>query len=225
MNAPLIAVAAGFMPEGRQGLPATYGRALHRCGALPVLVGTADPRWPQRMDGLLLAGGGDMDPAHFGQENLHSQDISPERDALELALFDAFYRAGKPIFGICRGHQVINVALGGTLFQDIRAQMAIDHPYTPTVCHDISVAEGSFLAAHLQTGHGVNSTHHQAVDRVAPGLAAVAWSEGGRIIEALQATDRPVWSVQWHPERMMDDPAMAAMLGEFIRRCKEDSIK
>lgn len=155
-------------------------------------------------DGLLLAGGGDIAPERFGQSDAGSTEIDPARDEIEFALTRLYLSAGKPILGICRGHQVLNVVLGGTLLQDIGDPLHLFHtrgdlPYDRI--HPVRAAEGSFLDALYGPVFPVNSSHHQVVDRLGDGLKAAAWSESG-LVEALEHTSLPVRSVQWHPERM-----------------------
>lgn len=171
-----------------------YGTCLSMVGAIGVLYTGADPsHTAARCDGLLLAGGGDIHPALYGQQCLYdSLCIDPVRDKEEQALFEAFYRRRKPIFGICRGMQAINVFLGGTLHQDIPAHSGC--------CHAVQCT--STLSAMIGSSPHVNSYHHQAVDQTAPALHAAAHADDGTI-EALLHPSAPVLGVQWHPERMV----------------------
>ncbi|HEV8613745.1 MAG TPA: gamma-glutamyl-gamma-aminobutyrate hydrolase family protein, partial [Gemmatimonadales bacterium] len=164
-----------------------------------------------RLDGLLLAGGVDMDPGSFGEEphpELGRTDHA--RDVVELELASWAVADQKPVLGLCRGHQVLNVALGGTLWQDIGAQVpgAIKHDYFPTagyardfLAHDVALTPGSRLHAAFQAPSiPVNSMHHQAVKDLAPGLVASAHSADG-LVEALESgTGHFLVGVQWHPE-------------------------
>ena len=153
-------------------------------------------------DGLLLAGGGDMDPALFGQTDRGSREIDRARDEAELALLDAFLRAGKPVLAVCRGHQVVNVWAGGDLIQDLDPSLAPFHGGGEgDRVHPVKAAEGSLLHRLYGTVFPVNSTHHQAVGRLGKGLTVTARSEGG-IIEAVEHETLPLISVQFHPERM-----------------------
>lgn len=155
-------------------------------------------------DALLLAGGGDIAPERFGQADAGSTDIDPARDEVEFALTRLYLAAGKPILGICRGHQVLNVVLGGTLIQDIGDPLHLFHTWkegAPDRLHPVHTCEGSFLYDMYGPVFPVNSFHHQAVDRLGEGLKAAAWSESG-LVEALEHTTLPVRSLQWHPERM-----------------------
>lgn len=165
---------------------------------------------PADFDGLLLCGGGDMDPSFFHQENQGSAGIDIPRDETELALFHAFYAAGKPILGICRGHQVINVALGGDLIQHIGDDLCHFHTYSKDhqgdKAHAVVAAEDSWFHKTFGRVFIVNSSHHQAVGKLGKGLSPVLWSET-KIVEAVEHESYPLISVQFHPERMMCDQA------------------
>jgi putative glutamine amidotransferase len=194
-----------------------YFEAAAEAGALPVMVPLVAEDEDtlrgifERLDGLLLAGGVDMDPASFGEAR-HPRlgNTDPARDAVELQLARWAIADEKPVLGLCRGHQVLNVALGGTLWQDIAAQVpeAIKHDYFPTagyardhLAHDVAVTPGSRLFAAFQTPRvAVNSMHHQAVKQLAPALQVAARSSDG-LIEAVESgTDHFLVGVQWHPE-------------------------
>ena len=158
-------------------------------------------------DGLLLAGGDDMDPALFGQENRGSRGIDRARDEAELALLDAFLGAGKPVLAVCRGHQVVNVWLGGDLIQDLDPALAPFHGGgEEDRVHPVRAAEGSLLRRLYGPVFPVNSTHHQALGRLGKGLAVTARSEGG-VAEAVEHESLPLISVQFHPERMTGERA------------------
>lgn len=153
-------------------------------------------------DGLLLTGGGDVDPARYGQENLGSLTPDPNRDRTELALANAYLAAGKPILGICRGMQVLNVALGGTLVQDLGKIPNLFHRKAEAYkVHPIHAAQDSILHSLYGTVFHVNSAHHQAADTPGRGVIITAWSEAG-VAEALELPGMPVLGVQFHPERM-----------------------
>lgn len=179
-------------------------------------------------DGLVLCGGDDVDPARFGQDYRGSVGIDPRRDEAEFALAAAFLAAGKPILGICRGHQVLNIALGGTLIQDMSAELRAFHAHESVYAYDkthaVRTAEGSVLRRHFGPLAVVNSSHHQALDRLGEGLAATAWSEGG-VVEAVEHTSLPVMGVQFHPERMAyqrrrpDTADGSFLFTEFLSRC------
>lgn len=183
-------------PEGRMD---NYIRAVERAGGVPV-PGYAPEPAPHCL-GLVLCGGGDLDPAWFGQEDRGSHPPDPRRDEAELALVRTWLSWGRPILGICRGMQVINVALGGTLFQDLGAERAALHQGEEDVFHPIRTAEGSLLAHLFGPSAAVNSAHHQAAGRLGAELTATAWAPDGTI-EGLEHQRLPVTGVQFHPERL-----------------------
>ena len=156
-------------------------------------------------DALLLAGGEDVEPWRFGQENNGSEEPDVARDEAEFALMEKYLAAGKPILGICRGHQVINVALGGTLIQHIGDDLCLFHrrgEIPDDRIHPIRTEEGGFVRELLGAETLlVNSSHHQAVDKPGEGLRVVAWSESG-LVEAIEHESLPIRGVQWHPERI-----------------------
>lgn len=155
-----------------------------------------------RYDGLLLAGGGDVEPARFGQPDRGSRDIDPARDRAELALLDAFCAAEKPVLAVCRGHQVVNVWLGGDLIQDLPPALAPFHGGGGgDRVHPVRAAEGTLLHRLYGPVFPVNSAHHQALGRLGRGLSAAARSEGG-VIESVEHDTLPLLCVQFHPERM-----------------------
>jgi len=166
------------------------------------------------VDALLLTGGEDIDPKHYDQAS-HDKTSEPHagRDACELALARAARERRTPTFAICRGAQLINVALGGTLVQDIRSQRSsdIDHDQSARRTervHAVAVDEGSLLSRVVGAAEiGVNSSHHQSVDRVAPGFRVTATASDG-IIEAIETVDPGWWmlAVQWHPEELVNTP-------------------
>jgi len=169
---------------------------------------TAD-HYAQQLDGLLLQGGADVDPRTYGEEPLRPEWSGDQvRDRYELSLVRAFIEQGKPVFGICRGMQLINVACGGTLYQDIRQQIAgSDRHYDPLLydelVHEVRFVEGSLFARTFRSlgPEPVTSIHHQCVCRLGDGLSVHAYSCRDNLVEAI-AADGPnfVIGVQWHPE-------------------------
>ncbi|MBR4623646.1 MAG: gamma-glutamyl-gamma-aminobutyrate hydrolase family protein [Clostridia bacterium] len=191
-----------------------YFDALYEAGAVPVMLSITDDEkdlasLAEKLDGLLITGGQDIDPALYGEEP-HEKlgSLSRLRDKMETKLTDAFLKADKPVLGICRGMQFLNVYFGGTLYQDIPSQYETDiahdmeKPYDRFV-HAVTIKKGTRLADILHPGEiGVNSLHHQAIKDLAPGLTADAVSEDG-LIEGIEHNDYSyVIGVQWHPEFM-----------------------
>lgn len=180
---------------------ANYAEALQSCGMEPVFsFGLKDASGCQ---GLLLCGGGDIEPHRYGQENKGSKNFEPERDEAEFLLVKRFIDAGLPILGICRGLQVLNTALGGTLVQHLPTASA--HAWeeeTGDKQHLVQALPGSFLLGLYGERFSVNSAHHQGADKAAPSLSLAARADDGAI-EALQCPQKGIYAVQWHPERMM----------------------
>lgn len=217
---PLVAIPAYHLAAGRvadwsrggYAVPDAYVSALHRAGARAVLIPTMEIGDAETalapFDGLLLAGGGDIHPSRYGgQPHPEVYGVDPARDAAELALVGAALAFGRPIFAICRGMQVLNVALGGTLHQHLADLQGMDLHGQPghdlSVVHDVKVTEGTLLAQ--AGGRSVlrcTSHHHQAVDRLGAGLTAVAASGDGLVeaVELEDSGDQWVLGVQWHPE-------------------------
>lgn len=207
------------------------GDAANYIAAIEAAGGRADARYlpdpDLSYDGLLLAGGADMDPALFGQADCGSQGIDRARDAAELALLDAFLGVGKPVLAICRGHQVVNVWLGGDLIQDLDPFLAPFHGGGKgDRVHLVKAAEGSLLHRLYGPVFPVNSAHHQALGRLGRGLAVAARSEGG-VVEAVGHGTLPLISVQFHPERMAGANARpdtvdgGAVFQEFINMARK----
>ena len=196
----------------------TYGRAVQLGGGAPVVIPPHLEETELRsifehLDGLLLSGGGDIRPAFFGEDDSGLLwSVDERRDRAELALARWALEEGSPLLAICRGVQVLNVAAGGTLVQDIPTQVpnALTHSTVagrPVVedAHTVEVAAGSRLAVLVGAGElGVNSAHHQAAKDVGAGLVVTARAPDG-IIEGLESPDHPFCvGVQWHPEAMVD---------------------
>ena len=200
--------------ELRLGLP--YLRAIEAGGGLPVVLAPDDPELAdallERLDGLCLAGGPDLDPVAYGAAERHELlgPTDAEVDAAELALARAADARGMPVLGICRGLQALNVARGGTLHQHVDEHRQAT-PATDPV-HHVHVVAGSLLAG--VTGAetlAVNSFHHQAADALGAGVAVCAAAADGTV-EAIEDPDRPFWlGVQWHAEGMVDRPEHRAL--------------
>jgi putative glutamine amidotransferase len=189
-------------PEMALGM--TYLLALEAAGAMPVVlppIGDAAAVL-DRLDGLCLSGGPDLDPDAYGAADRHPElgPTEPSLDAFELALAREARRRGIPVLGVCRGAQALNVACGGTLHQHLPGHRQTEAASQPT--HEVHVREGSHVARLLGAGrHAVNSFHHQAVDRLGEGLRAVAHAADG-IVEAIEG-DGFLVGVQWHAETLM----------------------
>lgn len=209
-----------------------YLDGLRAAGALPVVFPLdADAEDIRQLydlcSGLVFTGGQDVDPALYGQTRSdRCGPLCPRRDALESRLFRLAMEGGKPMLGICRGLQLMNVLLGGTLYQDLPTQhpSEISHSMKPPYdrpCHPVSLAKGGFLRSLLgQEELEVNSYHHQAICRLAPSLRAEAQSPDG-LTEAFLCPEHPfLLAVQWHPEyRFRSDPASAAILQALADHC------
>lgn len=202
-------------------------------GAVPLLVPHVAPSDVDdvldAVDGLLIAGGGDVDPASYGQEDVACKDTDAQADATELALARRARERGVPTLAICRGMQIVNVAGGGTLHQDIVGEGTPHPPISDDPDevladrHPIVIDEGSRLAGVLGAGERiVNTIHHQAIDELAPGFHVTARAADG-VIEAIEAEDGwDLLAVQWHPEKLEEDDApLFAWLAEVAGRRRD----
>ncbi len=238
---PKIAIAVSAHELGKPDARAKYRFAVEQAGGQPELVGPPQylasvSELLERFDGLLVPGGADVAPTIYGSREHPAVESAPEgTDEFQIEAVRAARRAGIPCFGICRGIQVMNVALGGTLYEDIEDQfeppngLRLTHKQTPDhardeTTHVIEVASGSTLATLLgTTSLATNSLHHQAVRRVAAGLQVVATARDG-VIEALELPEaRALFlGVQWHPEELVtrDEPSRRLFRG-FVERAAE----
>lgn len=188
-----------------------YANAVRRGGHVPVLLPYTEDEahcraMLERIDLLLLCGGGDIAACHFGEEQSPLAGApNNERDAFELLLMRLAVEMKKPVVGVCRGLQIINVALGGTLYQDVgdllrAVHQRPDSPWDPV--HWVEIDESSRLYGVLgEQRLSVNSTHHQAINRLGDTLRVVAQTVDG-VVEAIESTEYPIAAVQWHPERL-----------------------
>jgi putative glutamine amidotransferase len=235
---PLIGIPIGRHTDRRGRvyvrLPESYGKALTAAGAAPVLIQPLDDadaleRIFSSLDGILFPGGLDVHPQRFGEEIHPSVTVDEPLDELELRLARWASDRELTTLGICRGQQVLNVALGGSLVQDLPSE-GIAHPQSDMairdhLAHPIDVEAGSRLAAIFgATSFGVNSFHHQAVKELGRGLKAVGWSPDG-VIEALESTEHPwLLAVQFHPENLVASHEPSRRLFEaFVAACAERS--
>jgi putative glutamine amidotransferase len=240
MSSPLIGIPSFHDTSSPESMPPRFAMsrpyitALEAAGASPVIIPlalseTALRNLYERLDGLFIAGGGDLNPETYGcVPHPKTSGIDPLRDEAELRLLHWALDDNLPILGVCRGAQTLNVAAGGTLLQDISDELpqAIRHQYFPEkqrdyVAHEIEVTAHSHLARIIGQNARVNSFHHQAVRQVAPNFRAVAYAPDG-VIEAIEHTDREfVIGVQWHPEGLIAfDGAMRALFETFVRHSR-----
>ena len=202
-----------------------YVNAMRALGAEPVV---GKEIQAETCDGLLLPGGCDVEPAMYGQEKEPKTVVNPELDRLQMDTLQAFLALGKPVLGICRGHQVLNVYFGGTLVQHLPT--ADTHMWKAEggdSAHGCEAEAGTFLRGIYGEQFATNSAHHQGVDRLGDGLVVSARATDG-VIEAMEHTALPVWGVQFHPERMCfahrreDTVDGREVLKFFLEKCREE---
>ena len=242
---PLIAVPAYRLgpgrverwPDGGYGVPSPYLDALRRAGARTAIVAPGEMADPVELlepfDGLLLVGGGDVDPVRYGAERgAHNYGVDPERDAFEIALLHAADRAGVPTLCICRGAQVLNVAFGGTLHQhlpDIDGLLEHGVPLEGTSSmHDVEVAQETKLGGATATPTlRCSSHHHQGIATVGTGLTVAGRSSDG-LVEAIERDlTEAGWvvGVQWHPEETAAaDPSQQALFDTLVRLAGDRAV-
>jgi putative glutamine amidotransferase len=214
-----------------------YYKAVERSGGVAVLLPNTErrglvDRYLKLVDGLLISGGNDVDPAFYGErKKARNLSITRERDAFEIALVRRAKKRGVPIFAICRGMQLVNVAFGGSLYQDFRLRKGfLDHTLQGSAVyskrHPVIIQENSSLFGIIKRRKiMVNTSHHQMVKQLAPGFAATAWSARDDVIEAIEPKDkRPLLCVQWHPE-LMRDKGSGVLFNWLIRSAGEYKLK
>ena len=179
-----------YLPGGEREF-LNYRAALERCGGEALSQGD-----PWDCDGLLLPGGGDLDPTLYGEKMAGSAPPDQKRDQWEWRLLEAFIGQEKPVLGICRGMQLINVYFGGSLRQDIPGHSQVERRDR---CHWVQTENPGILMG-LPPKMQVNSAHHQAIDRLGQGLAVLQTAPDG-VVEAVGHKDLPILGLQWHPER------------------------
>lgn len=242
MTKPLIGITTNTKSNINMGeltLNITYAptelmTAIEQSGGIPWLIPVMDPHiatsYIQRLDGLILTGGQDVSPNLYGQTPHEKTDAGHlERDQFEIALINASIHHKKPLLGICRGMQLYNVALGGTLYQDhdINPQSTLTHvqknSHTHESTHAVTFSQSSRLFNVLGPNISVNSYHHQSLDQLADALTVVGRAEDG-LIEACEHHTLPHYLVQWHPEWMYAyDTASSQLFYHFIQSCSPDA--
>ncbi|PTM59321.1 gamma-glutamyl-gamma-aminobutyrate hydrolase family protein [Desmospora activa] len=235
---PLVGMTMSYRLEGMWSLSRDNSEAIWMAGGLPVALPYRDDEenikaYAQRLDGLVLTGGNDIDPHLFGEEPiLGLGEVEPERDRVEIALVREIVDQGKPILAICRGCQILAIALGGDMYQDLGSQREgiLQHSQRAPrshPSHSIRIRTGSRLYR-LAGGETVrvNSFHHQAVRQVPDGCAVVATAPDG-VVEAFEwEGDNFIVGVQWHPENMMpEDPFAFKLFSSFIAACVKQGEK
>jgi putative glutamine amidotransferase len=232
MRRPIIGITTyGRDEDNRFRLPCLYVDAVRRAGGVTVLIPPGEEPGEEIfsvVDGVILAGGGDVDPALYGgrkHETIYSVDA--ERDKTELALVRHLVESNVPTLGICRGHQVINVALGGTLYEHLPEVMGdrVVHRLPPREAteHPIVVAEESRLASLLgEKSFAAASWHHQAIRKLADGLSAVAQAPDGTIEGCEMRSHAWFFSVQWHPEITAHiSPTQQRLFDSLVEACRQ----
>lgn len=229
---PLIGVVANN-DLSRSGMAVSavalgYTRSLEKAGGVPVILPFTEElgnlaAMTAPVQGFLFPGGGDINPAFYHEPADAALDaVSEALDCFQMAVFHLACAAGKAVLGICRGIQLANVALGGTLFQDIPSQFgarALEHSGAADAAHPVAIEPGSRLYSLFGPRMIVNSRHHQSIKDPGKDLVVTARAPDG-VIEAAQHRHLPIDLVQWHPERMMQqDDAMLPLFRAFVDRC------
>ena len=231
---PLILITVGRslkdQNEVKLNLYENYAEAIELSGGIPVIAGAFSDhsikQYAEIADGLVVSGGEDLNPKCYGKEKqLYCEEPDDWRDRYELSLVEEFSKRGKPIFGICRGLQLINVYFGGTLFQDLEEELGEIHQ--SDMSHSIVTTSSSLISEMFGEAFRVNSYHHQAIENLGDGLLPIAFTDDLKIIEAICHEGLPIIAVQWHPERMIgnnrnkedDEPGMQPLFRWFVEKC------
>jgi gamma-glutamyl-gamma-aminobutyrate hydrolase PuuD len=227
---PLIAIAPDVLAEDgrvRISLDVRYEQAVRRAGGRPYILPPVRSRDEAHVmlaaaDGLMLTGGADIDPRRYGApRHPRTTLVNPQRERSDLLLLAEAERVGMPVLAICFGCQLVNVARGGTLIQHLADRPEVNDAHRAgNGRHAVLIKKGSPLRDVIGRPRWLNSSHHQAVDKVGRGLRVVAEADDG-VVEALDDPSRPFfWAVQWHPERMLDRPGQRRLFGAFVAACR-----
>ena len=232
---PIIGIIASAKDVDDLTSTTTYPKAIEEAGGIPIVLPCGDnletyDHFLEICDGFMFTGGCDIRPARYGEETLpECGSIQDHRDIIELAFFEKAIKTDKPLIAICRGIQLVNVGLGGTLYQDIPSQIGTNIAHKQSEgrfepSHSVNIIENTPL--HDMTGGKAtmmaNSFHHQAIKELGHGLAVMARAEDG-IIEAVYMPEKPyVRAYQWHPERLWQiDADNLAIFTEFVKACRK----
>ena len=230
---PIVGIFAAIDDVGMHSLRPEYPDALRRAGALPLIITYTEKKEDiaeliGRCDGFLFSGGVDVDPAYYGEEALPELgEVEKKRDELEMLALPEILKSDKPILGICRGMQVINIALGGSLYQDLPSQLGIDgHRQSLAryeASHSVRIAADTPLFSLMGEGDiPVNSFHHQAVKELGRGLVPMAFSDEGLIEAAYLPGERYLRMYQWHPECLVVSlPEELKLFTDFVEACNK----
>lgn len=221
---------SGFAEPPHETVPELYLQMVAGLGAAAVILPVhvkAVPEVLNRLDGLMLTGGGDVDPANFGCERgPRTKGVDPDRDRFEIEMVREALDRDLPVLAICRGMQVLNVSLGGSLIQDLASELGgrLDHwdaARWDRGSHVVRTDPRSGLGGLLGGQAMVNSMHHQGVDRIGRGLRPVSWAEDG-VVEAVELPEaRFCLGVQWHPECLGRDDPSYALFRSFVDEARE----
>lgn len=212
-------------------IPELYLQAVRRAGGVPLLLpvhGTDAAALIGRVDGLVLTGGGDVDPRRYGGNPDGASNVDEDRDGFELQALGVAIGLDLPVLAICRGMQLLNVFLGGTLIEDLETATGSAFHWNldrwDGFAHEVSILPTSRLANMMGDGASVNSIHHQAIDRIGSELEVVARAKDG-VIEAVEMIGRPfVVGVQWHPECLAPNRPHQDLFDTFVREARENSL-